>query len=111
MALATAFLAVLSIPLADALGNPTVAIQIASGLAIMFTVGHVLRLVVRVRELEISQSLGRQGVAVVADILILGAGAVGLALGTPTAYEWVLVFMLARPMLAFVFVLSEVAPG
>jgi len=36
---------------------------------------------------------------------------VSLATGSVAAYEWLLVFMLARPMLAFVIVLAEVAPG
>ncbi|HYU63798.1 MAG TPA: hypothetical protein VEN12_08450 [Verrucomicrobiae bacterium] len=111
MALATTFLAVLTIPLIDALHNEVVTIQIASGLAMLFTVAHVLRLVTRVRQIGISQSTGKQLLVTLANVLLLVTGAVSLGLGTPTAYEWLLVFMLARPMLAFVLVLTEIAPG
>jgi len=88
-----------------------VTIQIASGLAMLFTVAHVLRLVTRVRQIAISQSTGKQLLVTLANVLLLVTGAVSLGLGTPTAYEWLLVFMLARPMLAFVLVLTEIAPG
>ena len=111
MALATTFLAVLTIALSDALRNEMVTIQIASGLAMLFTVAHVLRLVTRVRQIGISQSTGKQLLVTLANVLLLVTGAVSLGLGTPTAYEWLLVFMLARPMLAFVLVLTEIAPG
>jgi hypothetical protein len=111
MALATTFLAILTTPLADAIGNATIAIQVASGLAILFTVLHVLRLVARLRDMGIGQSSDRNLLVTAANFLIFGAGAISLALGSAAAYEWLLVFMLARPMLAFVLVLTEVAPG
>jgi len=71
----------------------------------------VIRLLGRVRTLGISQSAGRQVLITVANVLILLTGVVSLATGSVAAYEWLLVFMLARPMLAFVIVLAEVAPG
>ena len=111
MALATTFLAVMTLPLADAIGNARVALQVASGLAMLFTLGHVFRLLGRVRELGISQTTGRQTLVTVVNMLILFSGAISLAVGSAPAYEWLLVFMLARPMLAFVLVLTEVAPG
>ena len=111
MALATTFLAVLTLPLVDVIGNPKASIQLASGAAMLFTVAHVIRLLGRVRTLGISQSAGKQVLITVANVLILLTGAVSLATGSVAAYEWLLVFMLARPMLAFVIVLAEVAPG
>lgn len=111
MALATTFLAVLSMPLADAIGSASIAIQVASGLAILFTAAHVLRLVARVRDMGIDQGSGRNVLVTGANFLIFGAGAISLSLGSAAAYEWLLLFMLARPMLAFVLVLTEVAPG
>jgi len=111
MALATMFLAVLIIPLADATGNPKASIQIVCGLAILFTLAHALGLVVRAGKVQIETSIVLQNVILLIDVLILFTGSVGLALGTTSALEWLLLFLLARPALAFVFVLSEVTSG
>lgn len=111
MSLAAAFLSLLTIPLGDAIGNVQVTLQMTSGLGLLFTIFHIFRLIVRARAQGFSQRTIFNVFAFVIDVLILLAGAVGVATGTSTAYEWLLVFMLARPALAFVFVLSEVTPG
>jgi hypothetical protein len=111
MALATTFLALTTIPLADAIGNPTVTMQVASGLALLFTFGHIFRLFAQTRAAGISQPARFQTAIVVIDLLVLLVAAAGLAVGSVAIYEWVLVLLLARPALAFVFVLSEVGAG
>jgi len=46
---------------------------------------------------------------VIVDLVVILTGAVALGWATGTAYEWLLALMLARPMLAFVLVLADVA--
>ena len=111
MALAVAFLALLTTPLSDAIGNSQVALQVACGAGLLFTLFHVVRLVIRARTQNLSQATGSNVLIFVINALILVVGAAGLAMGTATVYEWFLVLMLARPALAFVFVLSEVTAG
>ena len=107
MGLSTALLALATIPLAETVGSGHAAIQWASGAALAFTMVHVLVLIVRARRMGID--LSRWGVigAAVIDIATLGAAAVGLALGALPVYQWLLLLLLARPMLAFVLVMSD----
>lgn len=109
MGLAATLIALSTGPLADLTGSPMAAIQVASGLALAFTVGHVIVLVVRIREQRIEQPTVGLSIASVLDIALLVVGAVSLGTGAPVAYEWLLIFLLARPMLAFALVLGDVA--
>ncbi len=107
MGLSTAVIALATIPLAETIGSGRAAIQWASGVALAFTLAHVLVLLVRSRRMGIQ--LPRWGLAgaVVIDIATLGTAAVSLSLGSLAAYEWLLLLLLARPMLAFVLVMSD----
>ena len=69
----------------------------------------MLTLAVRVRRLEIHLSRSRWILIVIVDLVVVTAGGLALAFPTAPAYEWLLVLMLARPMLAFVMVLADVA--
>ena len=111
MSLAVSFLALLTIPLFDVVGNRMVAIQIACGLGLLFTMFHIVRLLLRTRAEHISQPAVFNLAVVIVDVLVLLVAAAGVAVGSAPVYEWVLVLMLARPALAFIFVLSEVTAG
>ena len=91
MGLATAGLVLITIPVADTTHNPIATVQIVSGLALLFTVAHIAALAIRSRDRGI----------------VIGAGAASLALGSATTFEWLLLALLARPMLAVVLVLTE----
>ncbi len=108
MALAVAFLSLATIPLVDAIGNAQPAIEAACGAGVLFTLFYIVRLVVRARAANIAQPALTNALAGSIDLLVLFTGAIGLASGSAAVYEWLLVFMLARPALAFVFVLGEV---
>lgn len=109
MGLATALIALAIIPLADTVRSATATLQVAAGVALLFTMAHVIVLVTRSRRLGIVLTTPTWAVVSVIDIITVLAGTVCLALGSPTAFEWLMVAMLARPMIAFVLVLEEVA--
>ena len=109
MALATTLLALITGPLADSIGSATVAIRIAAGLGLAFTLGHVAVLLFRTRKHQIKLQREALIVATLIDLAIIGAAAVCIVGGTAVAYEWLLILLLARPMLAFTLVLGGVA--
>lgn len=108
MGLATALIALATIPLNDSTHNPTATVQIAAGVALLFTLAHVAVLVTRSRELGVALPAAAWAAPTVIDVATVIAGTASLALGATAAFEWLLVALLARPMLAFVFVLAEV---
>jgi hypothetical protein len=67
-----------------------------------------LALNTRIRRQRLTQSALNLTAAGLIDIAILIAGAVSLATASAPAFEWLLVLMVTRPMLAFVLVLSDV---
>ena len=107
MGLATAALALITIPVSDTTHNPIATVQIVSGAALLFTVAHIAVLATRARDRGIMMQPASVAVATVIDLVVIGTGAAGLALGSATTFEWLLVALLARPMLAFVLVLTE----
>ena len=107
MGLATAGRVLITIPVADTTHNPIATVQIVSGLALLFTVAHIAALAIRSRDRGIVLPPASVGVATVIDLVVIGAGAASLALGSATTFEWLLLALLARPMLAFVLVLTE----
>lgn len=107
MGLATAVLALLTVPIGDTIHNSAATIQVVSGLALLFTLGHAAVLTVRSRTLGLSLGSTTIGSGTVIDIAIVAAGTIGLAVGSAAAFEWLFVALLARPMIAFVLVLTE----
>lgn len=110
MGLTTAAVAVVTVPLMDTTRNPTTAIQIISGVALLFTFWHIVVLLLRARRLGLQ--LGRPSTALISviDITVLAIGTAALTLGGQVLFEWLLVTMLMRPMVAFVLVLTEIPP-
>lgn len=108
MGLATAFITLASIPFTE-ITDLTTAIRVASGAAFVFTCLHVGFLLVRGRNLWRGFDLSAKASAVIIDLVVLGMAATGVLLATVPAYEGVLVLLLARPMVAFVLVLRDVA--
>ncbi|MFI5281949.1 MAG: hypothetical protein ACHQ0J_02325 [Candidatus Dormibacterales bacterium] len=107
MGLATALLVLVTIPLADTTGSGTIAIRIEGGLALVFTVLHILALSARGRRNKFRQPTGGKVAAGVIRLAIGVTTGACIALGASSAYEWLVVFLLARPMLAFVLVLTD----
>jgi hypothetical protein len=59
--------------------------------------------------MEIHLCRTRWILVVIIDLVVVIVGGLAVAFATAPAYEWLLVLMLARPMLAFVLVLADVA--
>ncbi len=110
MGLAVAIVALVTIPLLDTV-RPHAAIQIASGAVLLFTVWHILALNLRLQRLKLRQTTEGLTAAGLINVAVLIVGAASLAVGSPVAYEWVLVLLLARTTLAFVLVISDVGVG
>ncbi len=111
MALASALIALLTIPLADLLGSAPAAVRIASGLGLAFTAAHMGALLARSRAQHIP--LGRPNwiAAGLIDVAVVGVAIVGLVTGTGTAYEWLLLALISRAAIAFVIALTDVMAG
>ena len=111
MGLAASLLALLTIPLADTVHDASATIHIAAGAGLAFSILHMLTLAIRVRRLEIHLTRARWIVVVIIDSVVVVVGALTVGFATAAAFEWLLLVMLARPMLAFVLVLADVAEG
>jgi hypothetical protein len=108
MGLATALLVLITIPLADTTGSGAISIRIAGALALVFTTLHILVLSARGQRHHFNQpTAGKVAAGVIRLAIGVTTGAC-IALGASGAYEWLLVSLLARPMLAFVMVLTDV---
>ena len=109
MGLATTLLALIAAPLSDWTGNANSAIRITAGLGLAFTIVHVLVLLTRMREQRIQQARVNLVAAGVLDLTIIFTAAACLATGSSLAFEWLLILLLARPMLAFALVVGDAA--
>lgn len=109
MGLATTLLALATIPFAAGTGSAQAAIRYASAVAVAFTLFHVVVLFLRSRGMGIKLTRANFWSAGVIDLGVVGVGVIGMILGSATAYEYLLILLLARPMLAFVLVLSDAA--
>src|SRR5262245_36668386 len=105
--LATALVAIMTLPLVDLLGSAS-ALRVLAWVAVAVTLLHNLTLFLRRRQGHI-----KRGVPVVfmdsfVAIAALTAGVFTIVLGTVVAFEWLLAFMFARSAVAFGAVVREV---
>ena len=108
MALASALVALVSLPLDDTVGSAATAVRIGSALAFGFTAVHVWILIARTRAQGLPLSRSTWLFASLVDLSLFASAIIALVTGTGTAYEWLLVFMVSRPAIAFVMALSDV---
>jgi hypothetical protein len=108
MALASALITLISLPLADSIGAPAIAIRVASALAFAFTATHIAFLIVRTRAQAIRVGGGTWVFGGLVDTSLLVSAIVSVVTGQTAAYEWMLVFLVARPAVAFVLALNDV---
>jgi hypothetical protein len=109
MALAATLAALIAGPVTDAVGSATAAVRIIGAAGLAFTAAHVVVLVLRARRSQIR--IPRQGFigAGLIDLAIFGTAGICIGTGGAVAYEWLLVVLLVRPIVAFVLVLGDVA--
>jgi hypothetical protein len=111
MAVASALIALITIPLADSSGSPATAIRVAGGLAFAFTVVHAGFLLRRVRSQSLALGRRVEVIVVLVDTALLATAIVTVVTGQLSTYEWLLVLLVTRPALAFVMALSEINPS
>lgn len=109
MALASALIALITLPLSDSTGSPSLTIRIGAGLAFLFTAFHVGLLISRVRAQPFQLNRVTWVAASLIDLSVFGAAIAALVLGNAASYEWLLVLLVARPAVAFVLALTDAA--
>ena len=108
MALASALITLISLPLADSIGVPAIAIRVGSALALAFTAAHIVFLFARARARAIPLGGSTWVFAGLVDASLLVSAIISVVTGQTAAYEWMLVFLVARPAVAFVLALNDV---
>ena len=102
-----ALLALVLIPLSTTGGDLTTALRICGGLGLVFVVGGAVLLMRRQRHLGVPPERSWYVLASIIDIGALLAATATLLTGATGLFEWELLFLLARPMVAFVLVLAS----
>ena len=105
--LGNAFLALLLIPLATTLGDLSAALRICGAGGIIFVLIGGVVLIRRRRALRLAPEMGWYVLGGATDVGAIGAGIAAAVAGTVGLFEWQLLFLLARPMLAFALVLAS----
>ena len=105
--LGNALLALVLIPLSTTTADVPTALRICGALGILFLLAGVVLLVGRQRRLGVPGERGWYALASVIDLAAIGAGSATLLTGSVGFFEWELLFLLARPMVAFVLVLAS----
>ena len=104
---ANVLLAVGVVPLALTLGSTTDGVRVAAVVAVAYLVIGTLVLIRRQRRLGIAPTVVWYIAAGTVNLAVLATGIAAVAFGAIAAYEALLVGLLARPMLAFLLVLSS----
>ena len=104
---ANALLALALVPMASTIGDVEVTVRILGAGALAYQLTSSLLL--RRRQLARDLAVARPALALilVLNLAILVAGVLCVLTGSIGAYEWLLLSLLARPMLAFVLVLES----
>jgi hypothetical protein len=107
MALISALVALITLPLADSVSDHALALRVAAVVALALTVGHVLLLIERIRHTRLAISGADWAAASVVDGALIVLAVIVLISGTPGSFEWLLVVLVARPAVAFVLALTD----
>jgi hypothetical protein len=105
--LGNALIALSFVPLSTTTGDLTLALRLSGAIGVLFVFGGVALLLRRQRRLGLSGQAGLNAVIVVIDVAAVAAGVATLVVGSVGLFEWQLLFLLSRPMLAFTFVLAS----
>jgi hypothetical protein len=110
MALASALIALIALPLYDSTVSANLTIRILAGFAFVFTAFHVTFLIRRVRRQPFRLNRVTWVAATLIDLSVFGAAIAALVLGNAASFEWLLVALVARPAVAFGLALGDVMP-
>jgi len=110
--IATALLAVAYFPLAELTSSSAVALRTAAALAVIFTAAHVVTLFFRGRTVGAWWASRTSRVTqILIDVAVFVMAGVTIIIPDGGAFELLLAILLARQMLAFVLVLTDLASG
>ncbi len=104
---ANIILAVSMIPLVSITGSTETSVRIGGTIAMAYIVLNGFILLRRLRRMEITLSTRALVPVIVINVVVLVAAGAAALTGAVGAYEVLLIALLARPMLAFLFVLSS----
>jgi hypothetical protein len=104
---ANTLIALSLVPLSSSLGSTQDAVRVLAGIAIVYLVMTVAVLLRRQLARGIPIQRGWAVFIAAVNVLIAVAAVIALFSGTVSAFEWLLVLLLARPMIAFVVVLAS----
>ena len=106
--LGNALIALSTIPLLTTTGDLTLTLRICGAIGVLFIFGGVALLLRRQRRLGGGAGQPRLNAAIVViDLAAIAAGLATVFVGSVGLFEWELLFLLGRPMLAFTFVLAS----
>jgi hypothetical protein len=104
---ANALFALALVPMSSTAASTPVAVRLLSGMVLLYQAGFIAVLVRRQRARGIPITAVWVLVVGGINLAIVGAAVAGLSVGATAAYEWLLLLLLARPMIAFVVVLAS----
>lgn len=102
----SALIALSTIPLATTTGDLALSVRICGTAGVLFILGGVSLLLRRQRRLGLRGQAGLNPAIIAIDLTSIAAGLATVAIGSVGLFEWELLLLLARPMLAFTFVLA-----
>jgi lysylphosphatidylglycerol synthetase-like protein (DUF2156 family) len=104
---ANAVLALATIPLALMLGSTADGARLVAASAVVYMCFHFLLLFRRSRQLKVASGRASDVLVVLLFLATLGAAAWTVATGNIGVFEALLIMLLVRPMLAFLFVVAS----
>lgn len=104
-------LAIGIVPLTTLTGSDETALRIGGGAALVYTLGNMVILTRRARSMSIQLNWGWVTVVIALNIAAIVASTAALLTGAAGAYQALLMVLLVRPMIAFLFVLSSFETG
>ena len=105
--LGNALIALLAVPLGATLGDFAAAFRVCAIVAGVFVVGGGVVVIRRGARLNVRGDRTWYAFAGIVDVGAIAAAIATAAAPSVALYEWMLVFLLARPMLVFVLVLGS----
>lgn len=104
---ANVVLALSTIPLALILGSTVAAARAVAIAAMVYVILHLVVLIRRNRQFQVANSRAGDTAVILLGVATLGAAVATVATGSIGAFEALLLALLGRPMLAFLFVLAS----
>src|SRR2546425_2104001 len=107
--LANALIALITIPLATALGDLGATTRVGGAVVLAYVVVQIAVFALRQRRMSIRAAAPQAVGAIAIDVAVIACAVVAIVVQVVSAYESLMVLLLARPMWDFVRVLGDMA--